>query len=145
MAALLFAPAPPQPFRAEYDPQTFPAAAVETLRGDPAARIFTYDAWGGYLIYRLYPRTRVFVDGRSDFYGADFSEKYLDVLNVKYDWEKTLGRFGVNTILLPTSRSAGRSAEGIRPLARGLRRRRRGGVPVRGEGRGPDHFRYRWR
>ncbi len=103
VAALLFAPAPPRPFRAEYDPHEFPAAAVETLRGDPAARIFTNDVWGGYLIYRLYPRTRVFVDGRSDFYGAGFSEQYLDVLNVKYDWEKTLGRFGVNTILLPTS------------------------------------------
>jgi hypothetical protein len=103
VAALLFAPAPPQPFRAEYNPREFPAAAVETLRGDDAARIFTNDVWGGYLIYRLYPRTRVFVDGRSDFYGAGFSEKYLDILNVKYDWEETLGRFGVNTILLPTS------------------------------------------
>ena len=105
VAALLFAPAPPKPFRAEYDPQSFPAAAVEVLRGDSSARIFTNDVWGGYLIYRLYPRTRVFVDGRSDFYGSDFSEKYLDVLNVKYDWERTLGRFGVNTILLPTSAS----------------------------------------
>jgi hypothetical protein len=103
VAALLFAPAPPKAFRAEYDPQQFPAAAVEMLRGDRAARIFTNDSWGGYLIYRLYPATRVFVDGRSDFYGADFSEGYIDVLSVKYDWEKTLGRFGVNTILLPTS------------------------------------------
>ena len=103
VAALLFAPAPPKPFRAEYDPHQFPAAAVEVLRGDAAARIFANDSWGGYLIYRLYPRTRVFVDGRSDFYGADFSEGYIDVLSVKYDWEKILGRFGVNTILLPTS------------------------------------------
>jgi hypothetical protein len=103
VAALLFAPAPPKPFRAEYDPHTFPAAAIETLRGDRSARIFTDDTWGGYLIYRLYPEARVFVDSRSDFYGAGFSEQYLDVLSVKYDWERTLGRFGVNTILLPTS------------------------------------------
>ena len=43
------------------------------------------------------------MDGRSDFYGDDFEQKYLDVMNVKYGWEKTLGRFGVDTILLPPS------------------------------------------
>jgi hypothetical protein len=103
VAALLYAPAPPKLFRAEFDPKRYPAAAIETLRRDPSARIFTYDQWGDYLIYRLYPRTKVFVDGRSDFYGDDFEEKCLGVLNVKFDWEKTLGGFGVDTILLPPS------------------------------------------
>ena len=103
VAALLYAPSPPKPFRAEFDPKRYPAGAIETLRRDPAARIFTYDQWGDYLIYRLYPRTKVFVDGRSDFYGDDFEEKCIAVLNVKYDWEKTLGGFGVDTILLPPS------------------------------------------
>jgi hypothetical protein len=49
----------------------------------------------------IYSHHRVFVDGRSDFYGDDFEEKYVDVLNVKYGWEKTLSRFGVDTILMP--------------------------------------------
>jgi hypothetical protein len=103
VAALLFAPSPPKLFRAEFDPKSYPAAAIETLRRDPSARIFTYDQWGDYLIYRLYPRTKVFVDGRSDFYGDDFEEKCIAVLNVKYDWAKTLDGFGVDTILLPPS------------------------------------------
>ena len=75
MAALLFAPHPPKRFRAEFDPKSYPAGAIETLRRDPSARIFTYDQWGDYLIYRLYPRHKVFVDGRSDFYGDDFEEE----------------------------------------------------------------------
>ena len=79
----------------------YPAAAVATLRRDTAARIFTDDEWGDYLIWSLYPKNRVFVDGRSDFYGDDFEDKYIDVLKVKYGWEKTLARFGVDTILLP--------------------------------------------
>ena len=103
VAALLFAPSPPKLFRAEFDPKSYPAAAIETLRRDPSARIFTYDQWGDYLIYRLYPRTKVFVDGRSDFYGDDFEEQCREVLSVKYDWEKTLNGFGVDTILLPPS------------------------------------------
>jgi hypothetical protein len=103
VAALLYAPSPPRMFRAEFDPKTHPDAALATLRRDPSARIFTYDQWGDYLIYRLYPRTKVFVDGRSDFYGDDFEDQCANVLNVKYDWEKTLSHFGVDTILLPPS------------------------------------------
>jgi len=72
------------------------------LRRAPAARrVFANDEWGDYLIYQLYPRSKVFVDGRSDFYGRTFEEKYLDVLNVKYDWEQTLRGYGIDTILLP--------------------------------------------
>ncbi len=101
VAAILFAPAPPKRFRSEYDPKSYPAGAIEVLRRDPAARIFTHDEWGDYLIWRLYPTGRVFVDGRSDFYGDDFENKYIDVLNVKHDWEQILDGFGVNTILMP--------------------------------------------
>jgi hypothetical protein len=103
VAALIYAPHPPKKFRAEFDPTFYPAGALATLRSDPSGRIFTNDEWGDYLIYRLYPGHKVFVDGRSDFYGDDFEEKYIDVLNVKYDWEKILGGFGVDTILLPTN------------------------------------------
>lgn len=103
VAALLFAPNPPGKFRAEFDPKSFPVGAVETLRADSSARIFAYDQWGDYLIYRLFPRTRVFVDGRSDFYGSEFGKMVLDVENVKYDWEKTLNDFAIDTVLLPTS------------------------------------------
>ena len=101
VAALVYAPAPPRRFRPEYDPSFYPAGAIPMLRSDASARIFTNDEWGDYLIYRLYPGHKVFVDGRSDFYGDDFEQKYLDVMNVKYGWEKTLGNFGINTILLP--------------------------------------------
>jgi len=101
VAALLYAPNPPKRFRAEFDPKRYPTGVLETLRRDPSARIFTDDEWGDYLIWSLYPSHQVFVDGRSDFYGHDFEERYIDVLNVKYNWEKILGRFGVDTILLP--------------------------------------------
>jgi hypothetical protein len=67
----------------------------------PQPRIFTEDQWGDYLIWRLYPADKVFVDGRSDFYGTAFEEKYTDVLNVKYNWERILSGFDVDTILLP--------------------------------------------
>jgi hypothetical protein len=100
VAALLYAPHPPQKFRSEFDPKSYPAGALASLGRDPGAHIFTHDEWGDYLIWTGH---KVFVDGRSDFYGDDFEEHYIDVLNVKYGWEKTLGRFGVDTILMPPS------------------------------------------
>jgi hypothetical protein len=100
VAAMLYAPHPPKKFRAEFDPNSYPAGALATLRRNPAAHIFTYDQWGDYLIWTGH---KVFVDGRSDYYGDDFEEKCMDVLNVKYGWEKTLGQFGVDTILMPPS------------------------------------------
>lgn len=101
VAAVLYAPAPPEKFRAEYDPERYPTKAVEALRGaEFSKRIFTDDEWGDYLIYRLYPTSQVFVDGRSDFYGQSFEEKYLNLMNLKYDWESTLNRYHVETVLL---------------------------------------------
>ena len=101
VAAAIFAPHPPKMFRAEFDPDSYPAGALATLKSNASARIFTNDEWGDYLIWSLYPTNRVFVDGRSDFYGDDFEAQYVDILNVRDGWEKTLGRFGVDTILLP--------------------------------------------
>jgi hypothetical protein len=101
LAAIIYAPNPPRRFRAEFDPKRFPAGALGTLEQYPAARVFTFDQWGDYLIYRLYPRSRVFVDGRSDFYGPDFENKALDVVTVNYGWDQTLARFAVDTVLMP--------------------------------------------
>jgi len=101
LAAIIYAPNPPQRFRAQFDPKRFPAGALSTLERYPSARVFTFDQWGDYLIYRLYPRVRVFVDGRSDYYGPDFENKALDVVTVSYGWDKTLARFAVDTVLMP--------------------------------------------
>jgi len=103
ITAILYAPSPPVNFRARFDAKEFPARALASL-GESAAksRIFTYDQWGDFLIYKLYPNNQVFIDGRSDFYGRRFCEKYLDIVQVKYNWQQHLNEYGVDTVLLPT-------------------------------------------
>ena len=101
VGALLLAPNPPgDNFKSTYDPKLYPEAALKLLRGPDSTRIFTEDEWGDYLIYNLYPERRVFIDGRSDFYGDEFGERYLDVMNVQTGWQKTLDKYGVDTIVL---------------------------------------------
>ena len=56
-------------FEAQFNPESFPIQAIPLVEHSAAKRIFTYDQWADYLIYRLYPKKPVFIDGRSDFFG----------------------------------------------------------------------------
>ena len=101
---LLCAPGASGKWKAEYDKKTYPEAAIQALGASQfTSGVFTDDEWGDYLIYRLYPTGKVFVDGRSDFYKAEFGKKYLSVLDVRHDWEKSLRRYAVRTVLLPVA------------------------------------------
>jgi hypothetical protein len=87
---------------AHFDPKHLPVQATDTIveRGlrEP---IFAPDSWGGYLIYRLYPENRIFVDDRHDFYGVDFLRDYLKAIRLTPDWDKFLNEKHVNWALLP--------------------------------------------
>ncbi len=87
-------------FDIEFSGKTFPVQAIPVIRPMKEAHVFTYDQWGDYLIYRLYPSQRVFVDGRGEFYGADFLDRCGRAINAGFDWESELNRFGVDTVLL---------------------------------------------
>jgi hypothetical protein len=101
LVAILYAPQPPKMFQSSQDPKEFPVEAANVLLRDGDNRIFTTDVWGGYLIYRLYPKAKVFIDGRSDLYGAAFELKYLDVISARYDWEQNLNHYGPETVVIP--------------------------------------------
>lgn len=50
------------------EPGRFPARASDTIAAmGLSGRIFHYTSWGGYLIYRHFPRCDVFTDGRGNF------------------------------------------------------------------------------
>lgn len=103
LAVAMSSPSAGDKLKPEFDSKTFPARTLPLL-GQASQRIFTYDQWGDYLIYRLWPHgTRVFVDGRSDFYGTQFGLEYLDLIQAKYNWSQTLARFGINTVVLRPS------------------------------------------
>ncbi|HYR90681.1 MAG TPA: hypothetical protein VE422_41840 [Terriglobia bacterium] len=91
--------------RVGFDSAKFPVRAADFLRAsmsqnDPRARVFAKDQWGGYLIYRFAGRSKVFIDGRLDFYGQDFLETYAQVVEVKPGWDAVLKRFDVRFVLV---------------------------------------------
>jgi len=102
--SLLYAPAPPLRFQSHYDTAAFPVRAVDELqRRNLTGHIFSTDDWSGYVIYRLYPTVRVFLDGRSDFYGPVLGEEFSDIVGAKAGWDDHLKKYGVDTLLLPSN------------------------------------------
>src|SRR5260370_3814785 len=59
----------------------FPVEAYPYCPG--GARLFAPDKFGGYLIYRSNGTLKVFFDGRSDLYGADFLKQYSRLVQVR--------------------------------------------------------------
>jgi hypothetical protein len=80
----------------------FPVAAAERVSALPDdARIFSTDKFGGYLIYRFDGKRKVYFDGRSDFYGADFLKTYSRLVQARPGWREEFARQGFTHALLP--------------------------------------------
>jgi hypothetical protein len=53
------------------------------------------------LIYRLYPRVKVVVDDRHDFYGEEFLKSYLKMVRVEPGWEEFLQQHQAHCVIVP--------------------------------------------
>lgn len=88
---------------AHFDPQRMPVAAVNAIeQSGLSGPVLAPDYWGGYLIYRLYPRARVVIDDRHDLYGAEMLKSYLRMIRVEPCWDEFLHQHPAETAVLPT-------------------------------------------
>jgi hypothetical protein len=91
---------------AAFDAKKFPVQIADQIaRQGTTAPIFCPDDWGGYLIYRLYPQSKVFVDDRHDLYGDEFLKKYLNTIRVAPGWNELLDERRVQWVLVPVDSS----------------------------------------
>ena len=86
----------------EAEASHFPSRAVSFLAGRrPPGPLFSHYDWGGYLIWRLYPDYRVFIDGRADVYGDSLMKDFASADSLSDDWGGVLNRWKIRTVLLP--------------------------------------------
>lgn len=79
----------------------FPVAAVEFIRENRLPQpVFNEYGWGGYMIWKLRPDYRVYIDGRADVYGDAFMEEFLKTHDGIADWRAPLEREGVRTVVV---------------------------------------------
>ncbi|MGA9354721.1 MAG: hypothetical protein WBV46_13600 [Terriglobales bacterium] len=83
--------------------ELFPQKAVTFLLTTPQAeRLFAFYDWGGYTIWKLDSKYRVFADGRADLYGNGLLRQSIQtVAQLHQGWEQVLDHWDVQTILIP--------------------------------------------
>jgi hypothetical protein len=86
---------------ADYESRRFPAAAVDFIQTQQLpGPVFNDYNWGGYLIWKLYPDRKVFIDGRADVYGDSFIFEYQKTYEADQGWRDRLNRYGIRTVLI---------------------------------------------
>jgi hypothetical protein len=85
-----------------FDPHVFPVTATDWLEAhQPSGRMFNHFPWGGYLLYRLWPDQRVFIDGQTDFYGEALTRQYEQVILLHSGWQDVFDLYQVEWAILP--------------------------------------------
>jgi len=85
-------------------------ASAFLLSERPPGPLFNTYNWGGYVVWQLYPHYLSFVDGRTDLFGDEILQEYLQAWRAEPGWPEILARWGVRVALL----------EPNAPLARAL-------------------------
>lgn len=97
-----------QLIHAQFDAKKMPVAAVNFLQQENVEErpvthpVFSTDAWGGYLIYAMYPGRQVIIDDRHDLYGSERIRQYLTLTQAEPGWQNTLKEWQIRTAILPT-------------------------------------------
>lgn len=86
---------------AHFDEKSFPVKATEFIAAKGIHdHLFNSDYWSGYLIYKLYPGTKLYFDDRHDFYGETFIKEYLKAANGTWQWREPLDKYQVKWVLI---------------------------------------------
>lgn len=82
------------------DPRRLPVAAVDFLETHrPPGQLLNAHAFGGYAIWRLYPDTRVFIDGRDDIFAGLRARLSRAVVDSRL-WTELLDEYRIGHTLL---------------------------------------------
>ncbi|MGD0060476.1 MAG: hypothetical protein ABSD58_13755 [Verrucomicrobiia bacterium] len=87
----------------EIPAKKWPVDAVAYIHQHPdlfTGNMFNCYVWGGYLLYAL-PEHRVFVDGRTDFYGESLIRQYDDTSLLHTNWQQAIEQYHVDWTLMP--------------------------------------------
>ena len=88
-----------RPVGVGFDSTEFPVEAVDFLEAHPEiGNMFNDMAYGGYLIYRLWPKRHVFFDTRTPLYGDEFYEQYVGALYDEDSFKILTNEYNINAV-----------------------------------------------
>jgi hypothetical protein len=84
------------------DPKLFPVDAVHWLENNPqSGHMFNNFIWGGYIVWRLWPEQKDFIDSQTDYTG-EATKSYLTVDKLEVGWQDVLLQHDVKWVIMPT-------------------------------------------
>jgi hypothetical protein len=93
--------------------RVYPVRAADfVLANNPSGNLYNTYFWGGYLLWRLGPERKVFVDGRSlsrqsQFEGFSISIAYSNPSDPPPLWKRVLRRYGIGYLIIPRVDASG--------------------------------------
>lgn len=85
--------------------RVFPVRAVDFLiQNNINGHMFNSIGYGGYLIWRLFPKQSVFIDGRNDVYNEDFYKTYLDIHFKPDVWNMVVNKYKIDWVITEYAR-----------------------------------------
>jgi len=91
-------------YQYKFSEKSYPVSAVEFLKKENIlGNTFTHDDFGDYVIYAAWPQYRVFIDGRTDMYGADRMKEYLALARAMPGWREIVDKYAFSSILFDTN------------------------------------------
>ncbi len=85
-----------------FSDEIFPVKAADWLEETNLdGNGFNYFPWGGYLLYRLWPEQKVFIDGQTDFYGEELTRQYEKVITMQPGWQQIIQKYNINWVIMP--------------------------------------------
>jgi hypothetical protein len=86
----------------QFPDSPLPVKAADWLITHPIkGNMFNDINWGGYLLYRLWPEQKVFIDSQSDFYGESLAREYALTITAQGDWESVAGKYDIRWAIIP--------------------------------------------
>jgi hypothetical protein len=89
-------------------PNRYPIKAVEFLKQNNFKNnLYNPYNWGGFLIWHLYPKYKVFVDSRADLYGSEIITDAVNIERGISNWRELLEKYDVKYVLTPKDSELG--------------------------------------
>ncbi|OGY18488.1 MAG: hypothetical protein A2900_03495 [Candidatus Chisholmbacteria bacterium RIFCSPLOWO2_01_FULL_50_28] len=90
-----------RPLKKTYDTYFPDKAARFVLDQKISGNMYNTYNFGGFLIWKLFPEYKIFVDGRHEMFDPDVMEDFRRMLEGDRDWEDSLTKYDVNFLFLP--------------------------------------------
>lgn len=79
-----------------------PVKAADWLITHPVeGNMFNDINWGGYLLFRLWPKQLVFIDSQTDFYGEQLAREYASTISANLPWEDVFNKYQIQWVIIP--------------------------------------------